>query len=364
VSRSRSLDEHPYPAFGASRMSARASCGCGWVATYRTIALATAYGRSHRCRTRTPRDTTPSCPDCGWVGTTTTVGLARHAMTLHRCSREQRRREVASRVAARQAADGPRRRCRHKIARHEHGTYAAYVLDRCRCRRCRDANVAIERVRAREIAYGRWQPYIDAQPVREHVARLRAGGYGLPRIARLSGVSHGALWKLVYGKPRADGTCTPSKRVRPATAARLLALEVTLENLGSRRPVDPTGTRRRLQALVALGWSQTELGRRIDFLPGNLTRVIHGPGHVGAGTARKIRALYLELCDQEPPETCREERFAASLSRSRARRHGWLPPIWWDDDTIDDPTQEPAGVEPSVLRRRRDRSPARARGAA
>lgn len=33
--------------------------------------------------------------------------------------------------------------------RYEHGTHAAYVLDRCRCDRCRQANKLYERDRAR-----------------------------------------------------------------------------------------------------------------------------------------------------------------------------------------------------------------------
>lgn len=305
---------------------------------------------------RQPRDTTPTCPTCGWVGKTTTAGFARHSLSIHRCSREQQRREVAARVAARLADNGPRRDCHHKIARHEHGTRTAYVLDRCRCRACRDANSAAERQMTRAQAYGRWQPYIDADPTRAHIARLRADGIGLKRIAALSGVAHGTLWKLVYGKPRVDGTCVPSRRCRPETAARILAVTASLEHLGSVVLVDATGTRRRMQALVAIGWSISCLGRRLGIT--NIHNTI-ASDQVYARTALAVSQLYAELWDVRPPETTHRERYSASRARNYAAAHGWLPPIWWDDDMIEDPQHEPTidldeprGVDEVAIRRR------------
>lgn len=288
---------------------------------------------------REPRDATPTCPDCGWVGKTTTAGLAEFSLRKHRCSREQSRRAMAARVAARKAADGPKRRCRHKVAHHVHGTRPAYVLDRCRCRSCRDANSIIGAETARAQAYGTWAPYIDADPVRAHIAQLRAGGIGLKRIAAMSGVAHGTLWKLVYGKPRADGRCIPSKRCRPGTAARIMALTARIEDLGPRRPVDATGTRRRMQALVAIGWSISRLGEQLAIT--NIHATIKHD-QVYARTAIAVRDLYARLWDTPPPETTHRERYAASRSRNYAKAHGWLRPIWWDDDTIEDPTFLPS----------------------
>jgi hypothetical protein len=153
--------------------------------------------------------------------------------------------------------------CSHKNTTHVHGTYACYSLDQCRCRPCVDAVTSYERTRTRQTAYGRWQPYVDASPARQHVEELRAAGMGLKLIARHSGVAHGALAKLIYGD--AQRRLAPSKRIRPETERKILAVQATIDTLGATVHVDATGTRRRLQALVAVGWSQSQLARRLDM---------------------------------------------------------------------------------------------------
>jgi hypothetical protein len=106
----------------------------------------------------------------------------------------------------------------------EHGTYAKYVAERCRCELCRAANRSYERARTRRKAYGR-EPWVDAAPARRHVKKLMASGpgqtdgVGLKQIVKVSGVSHGCLWKLVYGK---NGK--PSKRIHRDTEQKLLAV--------------------------------------------------------------------------------------------------------------------------------------------
>jgi transcriptional regulator with XRE-family HTH domain len=295
-------------------------------------------------RPREPRTTVPRCPSCGWVGKATTAGIARHALNRHRCAREQSRRDMAARVAARLADTGERRDCHHKIARHVHGTRAAKVLDRCHCRPCRDAAAAAERVRERAILYGRWEPYVDAQPARDHIRALMAAGVGLKRIVVLSGVSQGGLWKLVYGKRQADGTQKPSARIRPDTAARILAVQPSIDALAGGAVIDPTGTARRLQALVAQGWSQSKLAVRLGIDPTNFTPIIRADRHVTAHTARAAADLYDRLADTPPPEDNQRDRIAASRARNHAEEHGWLRPAWWDEDTIDDPLARPDGL--------------------
>jgi hypothetical protein len=278
----------------------------------------------------------PICSDCGWCGTRTrTPGIATKAGQMHSC--DKYRRVQASHERGQQlrvSIDRTPKPCQHKQAQHQHGTYVTYTLDSCRCRSCSAAAVAYERTRKRQKAYGRWQPTIDAQPVREHVAQLQAQGLGLKRIAQLSGVAQGALWKLMYGKTRPDGSRTPSKTVRPQTAAALLTLTADLEHLGSTVCVDGLGTRRRLQALVAAGWSQRQLAARLDMAAGNFGRVIHAD-RVYASTARAVRTLYDQLARHAPPENNRWERQSAARARNLARSRGWQPAMWWDDDELD-----------------------------
>jgi hypothetical protein len=276
------------------------------------------------------------CPDCEWQSKPTSPARAEYALRRHSC--DKHRATLAARArgeAARARIDRAPKPCLHLKANHQHGTNACYRLDRCRCAPCSRAAVAYDRQRSRNTAYGRWHPFVDAQPIREHVAQLRADGLGLKLIAKHSGVAHGALWKLMYGKTRADGTYRVSETVRTETATALLALTADLDLLGQTVNVDGLGTRRRLQALVAAGWSQKKLAERLGMEPGNFGRTIGGPGRVQARTARAVRALYATLATQPPPEATHRDKIAASRARNLANARDWKPAMWWDDDELD-----------------------------
>lgn len=217
-----------------------------------------------------------------------------------------------------------------------HGN-AKYHLEKCRCHTCAQAARDYENSRYRAIAYGRWQPFVDAEPVRQHIRTLGEFGIGWIRAAKLAGVSTGGVSKILYGdRPRG---LAPTKRVRPETALKLLAVEPTLANLGARTPIDGTGTRRRLQALVAMGWTQSELARRLDMNRSNFGRTIVS-ALVEAGTARSALALYDELWRLDPVGHGVAQHRAVD-ARASARSKGWAPIGAWDDDVIDDPEAFP-----------------------
>ncbi|MGH9249434.1 MAG: hypothetical protein ACRD0W_07970 [Acidimicrobiales bacterium] len=285
-----------------------------------------------------------SCEHCGWTSKPAkTPRLALRGLQLHSCELRRRRDAARARWLARAAAvDRTPKPCRHKQARHVHGTYACYVLDRCRCGPCSRANTGYESDRTRAQAYGRWDGLVDAEPARAHVRELAAAGMGLKRVAAVSGVAHGVLWGLMYGKRRPDDTRVPSQRIRPATAGRLLAARLDLAD-GAR--VNPLGATRRIQALVALGWSQSQLATRLGRLPSNFTPTIHGRRPITAAHDRAIRGLYEQLSMTVPPETTHRQRIAASRARNHARRVGWAPPLGWDDERIDDPAATSAAPE-------------------
>jgi hypothetical protein len=226
-----------------------------------------------------------------------------------------------------------------------HGTRARYVLGPgpgqglgCRCAPCRAANRAAENQRTRLIAYGRWQPYVDAGPAREYVRQLAAQGIGWKQAAKLAGVPTAAVSKLLYGGP---GGRPPSQRVRPATAAAILAVRPDRGNLGPAALVPAAGTHRRIQALVATGWSQAKIGGRLGMTPANFAAMMRRD-HVTAATERAARAVYDELWNQPPPERGQREKIAAARARNYARAHGWAPPLAWDEDQLDTPDGKPA----------------------
>jgi len=240
-----------------------------------------------------------------------------------------------------------KRDCQCKRAQHVHGTLTAYVVDKCRCRPCTDASAREQSTRNRLQAYGRYDSgRVDAQPVREHITMLMEYGVGLKRIAALAGVSNSTLGKILYGdKPR---NMPPRARVEKHVADGVLAIQPTIETLGRTVTVDATGTRRRIQALVAIGWSQSRIGQRLGMEPGNFNRTIKSD-RVHADTARKTKSLYEELWDQ--PQTGSDQRSRISVARAKnyAKAHGWLPPLAWDDETIDDPATQPSVFEETSM---------------
>ncbi|HET6635214.1 MAG TPA: hypothetical protein VFH77_09305, partial [Streptomyces sp.] len=195
---------------------------------------------------------------------------------------------------------------------------------------------AAEQHRRRQQAYGRWQPYVDAQPARNHVRALMQYGLGWQRIARLAGVSTGALSKLLYGTTQRG----PSKQIRSETAQKLLALRPDPRLLADTADVDGTGTRRRIRALVAAGWPQCQLADRLGMGRGNFGTFLAGGGLVQVSTARSVRRLYDELWRADPAGHGVTAQ-AVSRARYHARRSGWAPVGAWDDDLIDDPAAYP-----------------------
>lgn len=276
-----------------------------------------------------------TCTDCGYASAACrSQAQAEYAIRRHSCDRERTRQVRARRgVAKRAAVDRAPRPCLHKIAKHEHGTRACAVLDKCKCLPCSKANAEAERRRQRQIAYGRWQPYVDAGPTRAHVESLRAAGMGLKTVAKASGVAHGTLSKLIYG----ERGLAPSKRVRHETAVRLQAVQVNVGNLADGAKVSSLGTRRRLQALVAIGWSQSKLGTRLGMEPGNFYKLMRCNELVFARTARAVTALYDELWNTPPANEKWRDKIAFNRSVNYAQARDWAPPLAWDEDTIDDP---------------------------
>lgn len=284
------------------------------------------------------RYTAGPCDTCGYTTPPSrSEAQAAYGLRRHSCERQRALAARAQRVADRKADTGTRRDCTCPVARHEHGHHVTYVIDKCRCRACRDAAAAYENNRNRARAYGR-QSYVPAGPARAHLLHLGTQGMGWKRVAAAAGLDQSTVWKLIYGD--ASRNQAPSKRIRPATQAKILA--VTLDLAGGAL-VDGTGTRRRLQALVAVGWSQTRLGERIGMRGGNLNSLLHNRrgGCVTVATERAVRDLYDELWDTAPPADNRWLAAGVTHAKNTATRHGWAPPLAWDDDTIDDPTAQP-----------------------
>lgn len=206
---------------------------------------------------------------------------------------------------------------------------------RCRRPECLARDSAYSSRRYRLIAYGRWQPYVDARPVRAHVRMLMSHGIGLQRVRALAGIPNGTMSKLLYGQ----GTrgLPPSKRVRTHTADKILSVQAALDAVAPSALIDATGTRRRLQALVAIGWPQSELARRIGVDKLTINDQVHAKTPTAYGsTAQAVRDLYDRLWNVDPASRGVKPRWSIE-ARAIAESNGWAPPAAWDDDYIDSP---------------------------
>ncbi|MCD2263272.1 hypothetical protein K3888_11240 [Dietzia aurantiaca] len=201
---------------------------------------------------------------------------------------------------------------------------------RGRCNRHYEAH------RRRMLAYGRWDSArVPAAPVRAHYEALLAAGMSRNQISRVSGVKPDQLDNLL--RPRKDRGGYPARIVFRRTADRVLAVEPpdraqVWRTAADGQRVDPTGTARRLQALVAIGHSQRSLAARLGVLESNMPPIVGGTRLATAGMARKVAALFEEL-QLTPGDSVR--------ARSMASRRGWMSPLAWDEDTIDDPAAAP-----------------------
>lgn len=100
-----------------------------------------------------------------------------------------------------------------------------------------------------------------------------------------------------------------------------------------RRRIDATGSRRRVQALYAIGHTGDTIAAAAGLNPRHVQHV-GSPKHrryVTPATADAIAAAYDQLVTVPG---------SSVKTRQRAAWWGFLPPQWWADD-IDDPTIDP-----------------------
>ena len=180
-----------------------------------------------------------------------------------------------------------------------HGTRAKYVVEKCRCDECRRACAEYERERTARIA----PPYVLAEPARQHVRHLMSLGMGFKRVAEVAGVSPSAVASLLYGKKVGDKHRPPTKRIRPETAAALLAVDFD-PNDGAL--IDPAEMWRQVEEMVAAGIPRTRIAERVDVGVRNL----YPKGEkVTAARARTVAEMYAEFT-------------AGTLVTVRRSRHG------------------------------------------
>ncbi len=175
----------------------------------------------------------------------------------------------------------------------------------------------------RDRAQGRTR-YADAEPTRVRLAELAAAHVPIRALSRAAGLSHAAVAAILAGD---------RSQVQQRTADRVK--QMSLSDVYSDQAVGhvpKVGAVRRVQGLMAMGWSHQAMG---EAGVANTARLLAAPGHlVTVERWREVTAAYarLSMTVGPSPET-----------RGWARALGYAPPLAWDEGAIDDPTARPRG---------------------
>ncbi|MDR1213731.1 MAG: hypothetical protein LBK54_06590 [Propionibacteriaceae bacterium] len=103
------------------------------------------------------------------------------------------------------------------------------------------------------------------------------------------------------------------------------------------------GTRRRIQALVAQGWDLSVLAGELGVTRKHLWRVVWGERSASDILIDDVAGVYDRLWGVDPV-SCGVSRHQVATTRLWAAEAGWVGPLCWDDDEIDDPAAAPAGL--------------------
>ena len=139
--------------------------------------------------------------------------------------------------------------------------------------------------------------------------------------------------------PAGTATCYEQHcRCRQCTDAKNCSVKRI--RAGLRHRLDPAGTRRRLQALSALGWDDATIGADMGITSHQVSALRRTTATVRQDTAARVRAVYDARSMVLPPDT-----WQAARNRTVAARRGWAPPLAWDDGLgphgIDNPAARP-----------------------
>jgi len=185
--------------------------------------------------------------------------------------------------------------------------------------------------KAWEVAYQRDRAagrarYVDAEPTRARLAELAAAHVPIRALARAAALSDTGVKAIL------DGSRTHVQQLTAARVAKTSLRGIYAEQHSGHVP--RAGAVRRVQALMAMGWSHQELDRA--GVP-NTARLLTGTGNlVTIQRWREISELYdrLSMTPGPSPQT-----------RGWAKTLGYAPPLAWDEDTIDDPRAQPHGKD-------------------
>jgi hypothetical protein len=234
----------------------------------------------------------------------------------------------------------------------KHGSAHAYVELKCRCDECRIASNQRASKNRRRIAYGLPSQFVDAAPAKAHLQWLLSKGWGVPKIAELTGLHRTTIRQLAYGRSPAEQT--HSRQGRPAQISKILrrnseiilGLKFSLDESSPCTSIDAQGFIRRAEALACMGYSFAWQADQIGLTKTNFHKMLTQQ-KVFAKSLRKLDALFRQYAFTKRVPNNWHDQAAITRTLARAQKHGWVSAMGWDD--IDTDVQPVESVKDKTL---------------
>lgn len=211
-----------------------------------------------------------------------------------------------------------------------HGTEAGYMQhyrDSERpCDDCSKAKMLAARRRNKRKTMGhRYQ--LPAGKAWERLLYWRDGGASLNDIERHAGIEESVAVRITDNGPE-----------QLIYARTFLAIM----QAPAKMPLTTIGATRRIRALMWLGYSANVIAEHSGIHHETIADARQPRVFVALRVREAIAETYERLHMRLPSTEERYQKASVSRTRNYARKHGWLPPLAWDD--IDDGNEHPEGA--------------------
>lgn len=149
---------------------------------------------------------------------------------------------------------------------------------------------------------------------------------------------HGKLAGAVAHRKAGEKLCDPCA-LADYRYSKLRRLDHTQ---GRPRMLPAIGFQRRVRALQAMGYQLESIAAHLGITRGLLSVRLYRSEWISRTNHLKMTKVYDRLCMVTPEKPSRRTLLYAA-------REGWLPPLAWDDDTIDDPNFTPGRTRPMLI---------------
>lgn len=166
---------------------------------------------------------------------------------------------------------------------------------------------------------------VDPGRAHDHLQELVRLGHSARTLSYLSGgVNRNVIGRIL----RQDGPISSQSEL--AVLRIPVYQDKPWRDLDDRYMFPVTGTKRRMQALLAMGWTQLEIARRAGIPQQAVTCIVRGTRErCLVQVVRGVAEAYERMENERPPKS----------PTKRVLTYHWPVPAEWDPETIDDPDE-------------------------